>query len=212
MLHIHEVEQKKVLVHQGAPIHFVDFPCSCVYSAILSMKDGRSVEVGTIGNEGMTSHNALLGGNVATVTQICQVPGIGLRMEINDFRSELESNPKFRTALSLYVQAYLAQIEQSVACNKLHSLEQRAARWLLMTHDRVRQDEFPLTQEFLAMMLGVQRPTVSLVARKFEQAGALAYNRGVMQILRRDVLEEASCECYAASRREFERLLGMRHG
>jgi len=207
-----EVEHRKTLVAQGGLIHHIDFPCTCLYSAVIGMTDGNVVEVGTIGNEGMTCLNALHDGRVATASVICQIPGLTLRMEIGDFQWEADCNPHFRTVLDLYSQAYLAQVEQSVACNKLHPLEQRAARWLLMTHDRVEQDEFPLTQEVLAIMLGAQRPTVSLLARKFERAGALTYTRGTMRILRRDLLERMSCECYAASRQHFERLLGLRVG
>ncbi|HVL76113.1 MAG TPA: Crp/Fnr family transcriptional regulator [Noviherbaspirillum sp.] len=212
LLSVHEVEVKHVLIRKGAPLRHVDFPCSSVYSALVEMADGATVEVGTIGNEGMASLNALLDGHVATETLICQIPGISLRMRIDDFQWEAESNAQFRTVLDLYAQAYISQVEQSAACNQLHTLEQRTARWLLMTHDRVRQDVFPMTQEFLSFMLGVQRPSVSQIARRLEQEGALSYHRGMMRILRRDLLEATTCECYAATRSQFEHLLGASAG
>jgi CRP-like cAMP-binding protein len=208
LLSLCKIEQKRVLLNQGEQIRHVYFPCSNVYSTVIAMADGNTVEVSTIGNEGITSLSALLDDHVANTTLICQISGMSLRMNIDDFKWEAEHNPHFRTVVNLYGQAYLAQVQQSVACNKLHNLEQRAARWLLMTHDRTRQDEFPLTQELLAIMLGAHRPTISLLARKFEQAGALTYTRGMMRILRRGMLEDISCECYAASRQQFERLLG----
>jgi CRP-like cAMP-binding protein len=206
------VGHKEVLVSQGQPISHVDFPCTSVYSMTLAMSDGNTVEIGTIDNEGFTSLNARFEGHIATATVMCQIPGISLRMSLHDLQWEMENNPRFLYVLDLYCQAFLSQMEKSIACNKLHPLEQRVARWLLMTHDRIGQDVFPLTQEFLAAMLGAQRPTVSVIAKKFESAGALAYHRGRMHVVNRALLETLSCECYAASRREFERLLGVRAG
>lgn len=190
----------------------VEFPCNSVYSSVLHTFNGGTVEVGTVGNEGFTGINMLFPSHVATTTIFCQIPGLTLRMDAARFHQELQENPRFRFILELYCQAFIAQMEKSIVCNKLHSLEQRAARWLLMTHDRVGRDEFALTQEFLATMLGVHRPTVSVLAQKFADAGILSYTRGRMHILRRPALEAFSCECYAASRRDFERLLGVRVG
>ena len=208
----HEATFKETVVNQGAKIGYIEFPCSSVYSSVLTMASGDTVEIGTVGNEGFTGINTLFSGNVATTTIFCQVPGVALRMAINHFRSEVRHNPRFHFILELYCQAFISQLEKSVACNKLHSLEQRAARWLLMTHDRVGHDELSLTQEFLATMLGVHRPTVSILAQKLADAGVLAYTRGKMKILQRSSLEKLSCECYTASRQEFERLLGVRTG
>lgn len=208
LLSLQEVQHREILAPQGDAIRFIDFPCNCVYSSILELKDNHSVEVGTVGNEGIAGLQTLLDAHVATSTLVCQIPGTALRMRIEDFQREIHQTPDLRLIVNLYAQAYLAQMEQSVACNKSHHLEQRIARWLLMTHDRVGKDEFPFTQESLATMLGVYRPTVSLLARKFQCAGALDYSRGRMRIRNRELLETASCECYASSRRHFERLLG----
>jgi CRP-like cAMP-binding protein len=212
LLTLRQVSLKEVLVAQGQQIRHIDFPCSSVYSSIVEFSDGSAVEVGTIGNEGMTNVGSLMAARVATSTVMCQIPGDSLRMGIEDFQWEMDRNPRLRLILHLYGQAYLAQIEQFAACNKLHSLEQRAARSLLMTHDRVGQSEIPLTQEFLAMMLGVQRPSVTMVAQKFQNAGALTYTRGKIRILQRTLLESACCECYHASEGHFKRLLGVRAG
>lgn len=212
LLQLSEVQAKEILVDQGRPILHVDFPCSCVYSSIVELHNGDAVEVGTIGNEGITNVNTLWDARTATTKMICQIPGLALRMAIDDFIWALDHHPRLRFVLHLYGQSYLAQIERSVACNKLHSIEQRAARWLLLTHDRVGQNEFMLTQEFFAVMLGAQRPSVSLVAHKFQEVGALTYTRGKVRILHRSLLEAACCECYYASRQHFERLLGVQTG
>lgn len=208
----HEAKLKEVVVAQYQQIRHVEFPCSSVYSSVLHTAAGGAVEVGTVGNEGFVGINTLFPGDVATTSIFCQIPGLTLRMPIDRFHHELQHNPRFRFIAELYCQAFIAQMEKSIVCNKLHSLEQRAARWLLMTHDRVGRDEFNLTQEFLATMLGAHRPTVSVLARKFADAGILAYSRGSIHILRRPMLEALSCECYAASRHDFERLLGVRTG
>ncbi|HEX8886489.1 MAG TPA: Crp/Fnr family transcriptional regulator [Noviherbaspirillum sp.] len=208
----HEVRPKEVVVHQGEEISHIEFPCTSVYSSVLTMANGDTVEIGTIGSEGFTGVNTLFSGHAATTTIFCQIPGLTLRMGIDQFLSEMRHNPRFHFILELYCQAFISQMEKSIACNKLHALEQRAARWLLMTHDRVGADEFLLTQEFLATMLGAQRPSVSVIAQKFSDRGILTYTRGRIKILQRHLLEELSCECYSKSRQEFERLLGVRTG
>lgn len=211
-LKLHEAKLKDTLVRQGERFHHVEFPNDSVYSSVLCMENGNMIEIGTIGNEGFTGLNTLFGGQIATTTIICQVPGLAMRMNMQDFQRELRRNPRFHFILELYCQAFISQMEKSVACNKLHTLQQRAARWLLMTHDRVGRDEFSLTQEFLATMLGVHRPTISVLFQKLAEAGVLAYARGEIRIVCRPLLEKLACECYAASRREFERLLGARVG
>lgn len=203
---------KDVLVHQGGEIEFVYFPCNSAHSCIISMEDGAMVEVGTIGNESFTTVEVMLGAVTAIETSVCQVAGDSLRMTVTDFRKAEESQPALRQLLQRSAQAYLSQVSQSVACNRLHNIEMRFARWLLVTHDRVKGDEFNLTQEFVASMLGVHRPSVSLVAGVFQQAGLIKYTRGHMQILDRAKLEEAACECYDRTRNQFDRLVGIPHG
>jgi CRP-like cAMP-binding protein len=136
------------------------------------------------------------------------VPGEALRMRTDHFRAEIINGGPLPELIRRYTQAMVNQISQSVACNHLHSVQERMCRWLLMTHDRVGADEFPLTQEFLAQMLGVRRPSVTVVAGILQQAGLIRYRRGRIAILDRAGLEAASCECYGVVRREFDRLLG----
>lgn len=207
-----EPKLKEELYRQGEPIEYVYFPCTGAYSAMLFMEDGAAIEVGTIGNESFTGIELLMNATHAVETIVCQIQGSALRMRVTDFRQMVETNSGFRHILQCSAQGYLAQVSQSVACNRLHSVDMRFARWLLITHDRVQGHEFNLTQEFIAAMLGVHRPSVSLVAGVFQQAGIIKYARGKIQILDRTKLEEASCECYAMVRRQYQRLLGIPHG
>ena len=207
-----ENKVKDVLVRQGDPIQYVYFPCAGAYSCIMAMNDGSSVEVGTIGNEGFTNVEMLLDATISIETVVCQVAGASLRISANDFRTVISDARALNKILKCSGQAYLAQVSQSVACNRLHSTDIRFARWLLITHDRVHGNEFEITQEFLASMLGVHRPSVSVVAGLFQQAGMIRYSRGHMKILDRAMLEESACECYATVRGQFERLLGTSRG
>jgi CRP-like cAMP-binding protein len=207
-----EIKLKEVLVRQGDPIEYVYFPSIGAFSCIVYMEDGSGVEVGTIGNEGFTTVEMLLDATIATETVVCQVSGASLRMSANDFRTVMLDARALSKILKCSGQAYLAQVSQSVACNRLHSTDIRFARWLLITHDRVQGDEFEITQEFLAAMLGVHRPSVSVVAGLFQQAGIIRYTRGRMKILDRARLEDSACECYAMVRSQFERLLGVPRG
>jgi CRP-like cAMP-binding protein len=139
-----------------------------------------------------------------------QVPGAGLRMKATLFKEELARSDSMRTVMLRYANAFFNQIAQSAACNQFHSLEQRCCRWLLMTHDRMHSDEFLLTQEFLAMMLGVQRTGVTAAAGALQQAGLIRYKRGNVTIVDRRGLQDRSCECYGVSKMQFDRLLGER--
>jgi len=146
----------------------------------------------------------------APTSAYVQVPGKGLRMKAAIFKRELTRSSSMRTVMLRYAHAFFNQVAQSAACNRFHSLQQRCSRWLLMTHDRMHSDEFLLTQEFLAMMLGVQRTGVSAAAGGLQRAGLIRYSRGIVNILDRSGLEKRSCECYDTSRKEFDRLLGGR--
>ena len=192
------------------PIPFVYFIESGVGSLVNTMKNGRAAEVGTIGNEGMVGLPLLLGDDRAHTRVYVQVPGEGLRMKASQFSKELARSASMRAVMLRYVHALLNQVAQSAACNHFHSIEQRCARWLLMTHDRMHSDEFLLTQEFLAMMLGVQRTGVSAAAGGLQRAGLILYRRGVVTIVDRRGLQRRACECYGVSKREFDRLLGAR--
>jgi CRP-like cAMP-binding protein len=203
---------RETVYQRGEAIRHVYFPCSAAFSSLVFLKDGVAVEVGTIGNEGFTGIELLLDAELAVETVICQIEGSSLRMRLNDFRKAVESSTVFRKLLNAAGQAYLFQISQSVACNRLHNVNMRFARWLLITQDRVRGDEFALTQEFLAAMLGVHRPSVSLVATAFQQDGIIKYSRGNMQVLDRRRLEKAACECYSTVREQFHRVLDIPYG
>jgi CRP-like cAMP-binding protein len=201
-----------VVFERGKPINYAYFPCSGEHSILATMEDGSTAEVGTVGYEGFSTVDLLMGSDIATETTVCQIPGEAVRMPAARFRELTADDTPLRRILMRYLQAYLNQISQSVACNSLHGLEQRFARWILMSHDRVHQNEFELTQEYIASMLGVARPSVSLAARTFQQAGLIKYNRGVISVLDRRGLEEAACECYGVIRRNFERSLGKGFG
>lgn len=187
---------------------FVYFIESGVGSLVNTMANGQAAEVGTIGNEGMVGLPLLLGDDRAPTSVYVQVPGMGLRMTAARFSAELAHSTSMRTVMLRYAHALFNQVAQSAACNHFHTLQQRCCRWMLMTHDRMQSDEFLLTQEFLAMMLGVQRTGVSLAAGALQRAGLIHYNRGVVTILNRRGLRQRACECYGLSKREFDRLLG----
>lgn len=199
---------KYLFYERNQPIQYVYFPCSAVGSALALLENGTAVEAGTIGNEGVIGLEVFLGGNTGLARNICQVPGEAYRMSAHDFRVATQGNTALRCLMQRYAQAYLGLASQSVACNRFHSAEERCARWLLMTHDRTDSDQFMLTQEFLADMLGMHRPTVTLVAGLFQKAGLISYRRGLITILDRKALESASCECYGIVQAQFERLLG----
>lgn len=196
---------KDVLLEPNEPITHVHFPLSGVMSLVLDTQEG-SVEVATIGNEGMVGTPLLLGSDRSPTRGFCQVPGDVLRVSAEDFKAALLRSSALHDLLHRYTQALINQISQSVACNHMHPIEQRMCRWLCMTHDRVGIDEFSLTQEFLSQMLGVRRPSVTVVAGMLQKAGLIAYNRGRISVIDREALEAGACECYRTVRDEFDRL------
>jgi CRP-like cAMP-binding protein len=201
---------RQSLYRASKPIEYVYFIESGVGSLVNTMANGQAAEVGTIGNEGIVGLPLLLGDDRAPTSVYVQVPGAGLRMKAAVFRKELARSASLRAVMHHYAHAFFNQVAQSAACNHFHSLQQRCCRWLLMTHDRMHSDEFLLTQEFLAMMLGVQRTGVTAAASALQRAGLIRYTRGNVTILDRRGLERRSCECYGVSKREFDRLLGER--
>lgn len=205
-LQLVQLARKDRVADRGEPAGQMLFPCGAVLSVLAYMEDGAAVEVATIGREGLFGIELLLGGKRWSETTVCQVEGTALRMSAATFRDALDADAALRDLAQRYVMAYLSVVSQSVACNRLHNIEERFARWILMTHDRVCSDSFNLTQEFIADMLGVHRPSVSLVAGSFQKAGFIKYARGTMVILNREGLEQASCECYAAGLQAFARL------
>jgi CRP-like cAMP-binding protein len=198
---------RQMLHKHGGAVREVYFPNSTVCSMTTVMADGSMVEVATIGNEGMVGINAFLGDDVTPGSTMVQVGnGTAVKMGIAAFRREVRRNGAFQNIVNRYAQALVATMMQSVACNILHPLRQRCARWLLSTHDRIHSDEFGLSHEFLAIMLGAQRPTVTVVAGTLQKAGLIHYKHGRLVVQNRKGLEAASCECYGTIRGHFERL------
>jgi len=207
-----ELDQRQILLWPDTPIPAVYFPESGWVSMLAVLADGRSAEVGLVGSEGMVGLPLLLGSDTSAVEAMVQAPGKALRLDADAFLEAVERSTALRTPLLRYALAFQGQVTQTAACNGNHALDQRLARWLLMAHDRAEGDEFPMTQEFLALMLCVHRPGVTVAARLFQQAGLIRYGHGQMEITDRAGLEAAACECYGAVRRQFERLLGAARG
>jgi CRP-like cAMP-binding protein len=204
------LELRQTIYREDAPIEHVYFPVSGVLSLVSRMEDGRGIEVATIGNEGMAGLPVFLQATYTSAHMaFAQVPGESLRMSAARFSEFVtgSQNGGLHLALNRYTQALMSMIARAVACNALHSVQQRACRWLLTTHDRMAADEFILTQEFLSQMLGVTRPSVNEVARELQDANAIDYTRGRVNILDRNELESRACECYRVIRGEFDRLL-----
>jgi CRP-like cAMP-binding protein len=202
------LEYRQSLYRAHKPIGFVYFIETGVGSLVNTMTNGDAAEVGTIGNEGLVGLPLLLGDDRAPTSVYVQVPGVGLRIKATLFERELEQSGSMRAVMLRYAHVFFNQVAQSAACNQFHSLQQRCCRWLLMTHDRMQSDDFLLTQEFLAMMLGVQRTGVSAAAGALQRDGLIRYKRGNVTILDRRGLITRSCECYGVSKKEFDRLLG----
>lgn len=203
-----ELGLKEYVYRSGQPIEFVHFPVDCVISLVTEMEDGRSVEVATVGCEGMVGIPVFLQAAYTSAHEsFSQVPGSSLRMRTEAFTALANQGGLLQALLQRYTQALFSQVAQSSACNRVHTIEQRCARWLLQTHDRVSSDQFPLTQEFLAQMLGVQRSSVNGAAGALQQQGLIRYSRGVIAVLDRKGLERASCECYHVIADEFARLI-----
>jgi CRP-like cAMP-binding protein len=202
------VRVKQVLQKNGQPLHAVYFLNGGVASITTALSDGTVVEAATIGDEGMLGVEAFLSADaIAPGEALIQVPDTNAEvMGVEDFRREVSQPGAFRDLVGRYTQVVIAQMMQSTACNALHQVPQRAARWLLMTHDRMHEQDFNLSHEFLAVMLGVQRPTVSVVAATLQDAGLIRYSHGRVTVRNRKGLEAAACECYPIIRAHFERL------
>ena len=191
----------------GSRIRDVYFPNGGVFSITNRMRDGELVEVATVGREGMLGIGVFLGDRSGTGRTFQQVAdGPVTTLGVARFIRETAIKGAFREVMALYAQASLLQVMQCTACNALHDVTQRCCRWLLQTHDRVDADDFLLKQEFLALMLGVRRPTVTVVLRGLQETGLISSRYGHMRVLRRGRLEAASCECYATIRDQFARL------
>jgi CRP-like cAMP-binding protein len=196
-LEIVPLKLKEFLHKPGTPVEHVYFPTGGFCSIVTVLEDGSMVEVATVGREGMVGLAALSDGRSGSSAVMVQGEAeTCYRMAADAFRREMDRQGAFYKLLNRYTQAHMGFIMQSTACNAMHSVEQRLARWLLLAHDRMARDEFPLTQEFVAMMLGAARPTVTVVAGTLQKAGLITYSRGKVTIVNRKKLESASCECY----------------
>lgn len=200
--------RRQRLMEPDAPVEYVYFLESGMVSLILTLENGALTEVGLIGNEGLVGVLPALGASRATAEALVQIAGSALRMRADVLRKEVGLNRSLRSELLNYVQALFAQVTQAVACNSHHTLSQRLARWLLMANDCSQTNEIPLSQDFLAMMLAVQRPTVTIAIGELRKAGLIATGHGRIVILDRKGLEAAACECYGAVKDQYQRLLG----
>lgn len=199
---------KAVIQEPGESVRHVYFPGGGFFSVLTVLGDGTMVEVATIGREGVTGVPAALNDDaVPAMTMVQAEVETCFRLPAPAFRGEMKRDGAFARVMTRFVQAQADMLMQFMACNTIHSVEQRLARWLLMAHDRVGRDEFPLTQEFVAMMLGVTRPTVTLVAGALQKEGWIRYRRGRLAILDRQGLEQAACECYDAAARLMRNVL-----
>lgn len=198
---------KDILYHPGDPITSVYFPLTCVISMMMEMKNGATVEIATVGNEGVLGIPAFLGIDVAIARGITQVSGEARRMSVKDFKEAAKSDELFDTILRRYTHALLMQIALSGGCNSLHSVQERYARWLLMMHGRSNVDVFAFTQEFLSRMLGVSRARVNIVTGALEKAGRIKHSRNQITVLDWKGLAASSCDCYRIIKEEFARVL-----
>lgn len=202
-----ELARGELVFRADGEVPHVFFPMSGMLSVVTRMQDGSTVECITIGKEGVTGPPLVAERSVVSnVDCMCQLPGRAMRVPIAEFFALRRRSPAFDELIDHYGLAIFAQIAQTAACNRLHPIEARTSRWLLQAHDRMADDVLPLTQEFLAEMLGVRRETVNLTARLLQSAGLIQYRRGEITVLDREGLESTSCECYGVMRADLERL------
>jgi CRP-like cAMP-binding protein len=212
MLHKVTLDFAQILYEENSPINYVYFPSRAVVSATTVMSDGREIEVATIGNEGMTGLTALVGAHTSPTRVFVQIPGEAFRLDAAALRKAATQASSLRRLLHVYLHAFLTQISFSVACNGLHTLKRRCCRWLLITHDRVGADKLHLTHEFLGIMLGVRRASITDVLKPLQRKKLIRSARGQIEILDRDGLEDIACECYQRVKDEFTRLLATPFG
>jgi CRP-like cAMP-binding protein len=184
------------LYEPNRKIEFVYFPNGGLISLVVVMEDGKTVEVGVLGNEGFAGAPSIFGLRRSPVREVVQIAGDGFRMKVTALRQALPSAPHLQALLGRYSMVLGMQISQTAACNRLHDIERRLARWLLMAQDRVDAGYVAITHDFLATMLGTDRPSVSLAASNLQRSGIIEYTRGAVKIRNRKMLEESACECY----------------
>lgn len=211
VLDVREIPHGETLIGPMEPVTELAFPIGSIISIVSETAEGQSVEVAIVGREGMVGVAAFLGGAVSPLRTLCQVEGPALVGRTADLVPE-NGVSMLRTMALRYSHALLIEASVTAACNRLHPLEQRAARWLLTTSDRTERSQFTLTHEFFAIMLGAHRPSVSLAAKMLQQAGLISYHRGHVEILDRPGLTEASCDCYRTITEQYEATMGISLG
>ena len=197
------------LYEPGQPLEFVHFPNTGMVSLVIATEDGKTVEVGEVGREGFAGIQAAVGISRNQVREIVQIAGDGFRVRIDALKDVLKSAPELQRILTRYAVVQGMQFAQTAACNRLHNIEQRLARWLLITQDRVDSATLSITHDFLATMLGTDRPTVSLAAGILQNKQIIEYTRGAVQILSRTKLEDSTCECYGVIQ-QYNREIGLK--
>ncbi|MGB0124548.1 MAG: Crp/Fnr family transcriptional regulator [Silvibacterium sp.] len=198
-----------LVLHEAGKLKFAYFPNRGLISLVVVMKDGKTAEAGIVGNDGFTGTPAAVGLSRSTLQAVVQITGDGFRVEIGALQNTLESAPHLRLMLNQYAVVLGMQVAQTAACNRLHNVEQRLARWLLMTQDRVDSESLPITHDFLATMLGTDRPTVSSAAGVLQRKEIIEYTRGAVKIVNRKKLEDSACECYEVIR-QYDGELGLK--
>ncbi len=198
-----------VLHEAGGRLEFAYFPSRGLISLVVAMKDGKTAEAGVVGNEGFTGTPAAVGLNSSPLRAVVQITGDGFRVEVAALESTLESTPHLQMMLSRYAVVQGMQVAQTAACNRLHGIEHRLARWLLMTQDRVDSESLPITHDFLATMLGTDRPSVSLAAGVLQRKKLIEYTRGAVKIVNRNKLQDSACECYGITQ-QYNGQLGLK--
>jgi CRP-like cAMP-binding protein len=202
---------QQVLFRADEPFEYVHFPIDGIVSLTGSVENEPMVEIAMIGNEGLVGLSAFLETKAIPLNALVQVQGNAMRMRVTALEEEIRGGA-LNGILRRYTQALFNQVAQGVVCNRLHSMEERLARWLLMSHDRVQTSEFPLTQEFIARTLGVRRATVTETASALQQAGLIRYSRGRVTIVDPERLKETSCECYSIIKRGYDQMFENRPG
>ena len=206
-LQLVELPQRKTLYLAGEDYDYAYFPSYSVISTVAIMKNGSTIEIGVIGNEGMVGLPIALDTSYTNSTAIVKIGGDGYRIAAERLQQELNRQGALKRLMMRYIQARIIQLGQTAACNRYHTIEIRFARWLLTVRDNMQRDEFELTQEFISQMLGVRRAGISEIAARFQEQGIIHYRRGFIRIVSNQKLEACACECYWLIAREFDRLL-----
>jgi CRP-like cAMP-binding protein len=205
-----ELQNGDILIEANTKITHMYFPIDCVTSTVQQMSDGSTVEVGLMGMEGFVGVQFWLHMQETPTRTLVQVEGNGFKMRASDFEREImKTDSSFNDLCARYTHSFLVMTSQAAACNRLHTVDERLCRWLKMVHDRVRRNTFSMRHEFMAQMLGVHRPAVSIAANMLQKAGLIQYSRGRMEILDPEGLEQGACECYKIIDKELDRIFGQ---